>query len=123
MNHQQPRSEDAAGALEFLEVGHAAVLPLRIPAVAVRIGAQVVELMPRAQAAYRKMVAGLPALLSREPDKARVVLQRLFGQIRLARTGDGGLVARLETSPAALIALVSGGVSTMDGLSGSGGRI
>jgi hypothetical protein len=28
------------------------------------------ELMPRAQAAYRKMVAGLPALLSREPDKA-----------------------------------------------------
>ena len=92
-------------------------------AVPERPKADVIELMPAAAAAYRKMVAGLPAMLAKEPDKARVLLQRIFGQIRLTRTADGGLSARLETHPAALIALVSGGVSTMDGLSGSGGRI
>ena len=69
-----------------------------------RVGLSAESGPPRAQAAYRKMVAGLPALLSREPDKARVVLQRLFGQIRLARTADGGRrprgAARNESSRA-----------------------
>jgi DNA invertase Pin-like site-specific DNA recombinase len=99
----------------------AAESELAVLTVPERPKAQVVELMPQAQAAYRKMVAALPGQLAKEPDKARAILSRLFQRIQLQRTPDGGLVARLETSPAALIALVSGSVSAMDGLSGSGG--
>lgn len=87
-----------------------------------RPSAKVVDLMPKAVAAYRKMIAALPTQLAQEPDKARAVLQRLFGAIRVERTPDGGYVARLETTPAALIALVSG-TGGRDDMSGSGGRI
>ena len=57
--------------------------------------AQVIELMPRAEAAYRKMVGNLPGI-ARERDKARAVLARIFKRIQLRRTQDGGMVAVLE---------------------------
>jgi len=68
----------------------------------------VFEPLPRAQAAYRKMVPALPTAIANEPDMARAVLMRVFRQIKLRGTTDGGLVAVLETTPEALIALVSG---------------
>ena len=83
--------------------------------------AQVIELMPRAEAAYRKMVGNLPGMLTLEPDKARAIFARVFKRIQLGRTDDGGLVAVLETTPAALIALVSGSDSALDCNAGSGG--
>lgn len=92
---------------------------LTVPA---RPKATVTELLPQALVAYRRMVRALPNTLSKEPDKARVVLQRLFGEIRVVRTPDGGYAARLETSPAALIALVDGS-GGRDDMVGSGGRI
>ncbi len=82
-----------------------------------------IELIPRAEQAYRKMVRDLPAMLAKEPDKARAIRARIFGRIERRRTEDGGMVEVLEMSPAQLISLVEGSGNWADDNAGSGGRI
>jgi hypothetical protein len=50
-------------------------------------------------------------------------MTRVFKRIKLRRTSDGGMVAVMETTPAALIALVSGSDSALDRNAGSGGTL
>ena len=73
--------------------------------------ADVVDLLPRAESAYRKLVQELPQKMQREPDMARSLMRRVFRSITLRPTEDGGLEAELATSPAQLLTLV-GGVSS-----------
>ena len=87
--------------------------------------AQVVDLLPRAEAAYRRMVAELPRKLSREPDASRSMLKRVLRRVELRRTLDDGLVAHLAISPASLLTLVNGGMSSAarENTGGSGGTL
>lgn len=89
----------------------------------VRPTARVVELFPRAEARYHRMMAELPRVMAREPDKARSMLKRLFHRVTLVPTDDGGLEARLELSPAQLLALDSASSRAVTNTRGSGGRI
>ena len=74
--------------------------------------AEVVDLLPKAEAAYRKLVAELPRKMQREPDAARSAMRRVFRRIVLRPTEDGGLVAELAVSPATLLTLLGGNVSS-----------
>jgi hypothetical protein len=72
------------------------------------------RLLPEALTLYKRMVQELPAMLDREPDRAREILRRLLGAVRLVREA-GGLFAELATSPGQLLALAGG--------AGSGGAL
>lgn len=97
---------------------------LRTLAVPERPKAQVIDLLPRAEAAYRKMVAELPRKMAREPDAARSMMKRVFRRVTLRRTPDGGLVAELAVSPAQLLSLIGGPSSgARENTGGSGGRL
>lgn len=85
--------------------------------------AQVVDLFPKAEARYHKMMAELPRVMSREPDVARSMLKRLFHRVTLIPTEDGGLTARLELSPAQLLSLAEPSSRAVTNTRGSGGRI
>lgn len=84
--------------------------------------AKVVRMVPQAIGRYEAMVAELPGLLTRDPERARDILRRLLGEVRLVR-GAGGLFAELSTSPERLMGLA--GVTPIEtrGRDGSGGRI
>jgi predicted transcriptional regulator len=101
-----------AAALQKAEAELAACVPSAPPG-------NVVELLPGMERAFRKMVADLPRVLAKDAARSRELLARIFGEIRLARTQDGGLVARLEFSPAQLLELAEGGNCG----NGSGGPI
>jgi hypothetical protein len=65
------------------------------------------RLLPEALTLYKRMVQELPAILDREPDRARDILRRLLGAVRLVREA-GGLFAELATGPGQLLALAGG---------------
>lgn len=102
-----------AAALSAAEAELATLAP------APRPKAAVIDLMPGLEAAFRKMVRELPRVLAKDPDRTREILARLFGEIRLARTEKGGLVAKLEMQPRHLLELAG----AVDCPNGSGGRI
>lgn len=68
----------------------------------------------RAVAELEEMVEQLPAMLGKDPDRAREILRRVLGTVRLVRE-KGGLFAEIATSPGRLLPVASP--------SGSGGRI
>lgn len=68
----------------------------------------------RAVAELEEMVAALPAMLGKDADRAREILRRLLGTVRLVRE-KGGLFAVLETAPGRLLPVASA--------NGSGGQI
>lgn len=68
----------------------------------------------RAVAELEQMVAALPAMLGKDADRAREILRRVLGTVRLVRQKEG-LFAELSTSPERLLPLASA--------NGSGGRI
>lgn len=83
--------------------------------------AQVVDLLPKAEARYHKMMAELPKVMAKEPDAARSMLKRVFRRVTLRPTKDGGLEAMLELSPAQLLALAGNSSGAATNTRGSGG--
>jgi site-specific DNA recombinase len=81
----------------------------------VESGARLARLLPGAIERYRAMVAELPGMISRDPDRAREILLRMLGEVQLVRKA-GGLVYRFSAAPARLLKLDAFCV-------GSGGRI
>lgn len=73
-----------------------------------------VRLLPNAIERYERAVAQLPGMLERDPARAREILRRLLGTVRMVRR-NGGIFAEVSTSAGALL-----GVASSDG---SGGRI
>jgi hypothetical protein len=71
--------------------------------------------LPQAAALYRKQIADGLSGDPRAAAKARVLLRQLFDGIRFQPQPDGGLVARWNLQPAALLKAA--------GTCGSGGRI
>ncbi len=61
-------------------------------------------MVPAAVGRYEAMVAELPGLLARAPDRARYILRRLLGEVPLART-SGDLYVELATNPERLMTL------------------
>lgn len=68
----------------------------------------------RAVTELEEMVRALPAMLTKDADRAREILRRVLGTVRLVRQKEG-LFAELSTSPGRLLPLASA--------NGSGGRI
>lgn len=81
--------------------------------------AQIIDLVPKLEVKLRSMLREMAMALGKNPERSREILKRLFGEIRLLRTPDGGLVARLEMHPRHLLELRG----AVDCASGSGGRI
>jgi hypothetical protein len=104
-------SSALAAAFQSAEAELAALAPVR--------PSNVARLWPTLEADYRRMVADLPKVLTHDADRARAILARILGEIRLVRTPDNGLVARIEMQPGQLLELVEG----RNCGNGSGGRI
>lgn len=80
---------------------------------AVRIGdeAPAVGLIPDAVKRYREMVAALPEMVTRAPDRAREILLRALRKVELVPRADG-LYASVNAAPAQLLGLDAGCVGS-----------
>jgi hypothetical protein len=73
--------------------------------------ANVVKVLPHAVASYEQMVKELPGMLNKDPDRAREILRRLLGVVKLVRE-KGGLFAEFSMSPGQLLGLAAGSVGS-----------
>jgi site-specific DNA recombinase len=84
--------------------------------------APVVRLIPDALRRYEAMVTALPTMLERDADRARDILRRLLGEVRLVRE-NGALFAELAMGPERLLTLAGVTPRETQNCVGSGGRI
>jgi hypothetical protein len=89
-----------------LLTAEAAVTAARAALAAVPEEAAAARAGVRAVAELEEMVAALPAMLGKDADRAREILRRLVGVVRLVRE-KGGLFAELSTAPGRLLPLAS----------------
>jgi site-specific DNA recombinase len=82
-----------------------------------------VRMLPNAVKRYRELVADLPTAFANDPERARDLLRRLVGSIRMVRqrndAGRWALWAELEIQPQRLLSLA--GLTPSEANSGSGG--
>ena len=85
--------------------------------------ARAVQMLPNAIEKYRAPVAALPVAFARDPERARKLVRRLVGTIRLVRQGKN-LFAQLELVQGSLVKLAGDAVpAPTPGVVGSGGSI
>jgi sulfur-carrier protein len=68
-----------------------------------RTSAEVIDLLPGEIPIYRRMMRDLPAMVARDPDRAREQLRRYFPRIVLRPTRDEGILAILNLTAEQLL--------------------